>query len=131
MSLLSFQFENFALGTSNSGQILLRSLCIPLNQGDFMAVRTDFTELEKKLREHGVQNIVLFPDSGTRILSDESPFAVLHTNTMDEAVQFAYAHTPPGGTCLLSCASPSYSLWKNFEAKGDAFVAAVRAQAGV
>lgn len=91
----------------------------------------DFTELEKKLREHGVQNIVLFPDSGARILSDESPFAVLHTNTMDEAVQFAYAHTPPGGTCLLSCASPSYSLWKNFEAKGDAFVAAVRAQAGV
>lgn len=90
----------------------------------------DFTVLEQKLKEHGVQNIVLFPDSGAHILTDETPFTVLHTNSMDEAVAFAYAHTPPGDICLLSCASPSYSLWKNFEEKGDLFQKAVRVQAG-
>jgi len=40
---------------------------------------------------------------------------------MEEAVIFAFENTPKGQTCLLSPASPSYSLWKNFEEKGDLF----------
>ena len=40
---------------------------------------------------------------------------------MREAVRFAYEHTSPGKAVLLSCASPSYSIWKNFEEKGDLF----------
>ena len=46
---------------------------------------------------------------------------ILHTNDMENAVQFAYTHTPEGNICLLSTASPSYSIWKNFEEKGDLF----------
>ena len=48
-------------------------------------------------------------------------FNILETSTMKEAVKFAYQHTHKGSVCLLSCASPSYSLWKNFEEKGDQF----------
>ena len=40
---------------------------------------------------------------------------------MEEAIKFAYKYTPAGKICLLSCASPSYSLWKNFEEKGNLF----------
>lgn len=40
---------------------------------------------------------------------------------MQEAVKFAYKHTEKGKICLLSTASPSYSLWENFEEKGDLF----------
>ena len=40
---------------------------------------------------------------------------------MENAVEFAYKNTRAGGICLLSCASPSYSLWENFEEKGDEF----------
>ena len=40
---------------------------------------------------------------------------------MEEAVKFAYKNTNQGEICLLSCASPSYSLWENFEEKGDQF----------
>jgi len=40
---------------------------------------------------------------------------------MKEAVAFAYAHTRKGKICLLSTASPSYTLWKNFEEKGSLF----------
>jgi UDP-N-acetylmuramoylalanine--D-glutamate ligase len=40
---------------------------------------------------------------------------------MAKAVEFAYKNTKKGKICLLSCASPSYSLWKNFEEKGDQF----------
>ncbi|TSC58286.1 MAG: UDP-N-acetylmuramoylalanine--D-glutamate ligase [Candidatus Peregrinibacteria bacterium Greene0416_19] len=40
---------------------------------------------------------------------------------MRTAVATAKQHTPPGTICLLSTASPSYNMFKNFEEKGDAF----------
>ncbi|MDR2415539.1 MAG: hypothetical protein LBD75_02795 [Candidatus Peribacteria bacterium] len=36
-------------------------------------------------------------------------------------MKFAYQHTSAGKVCLLSTASPSYSIWKNFEEKGKLF----------
>ncbi|MDR0282724.1 MAG: hypothetical protein LBI53_05550 [Candidatus Peribacteria bacterium] len=44
---------------------------------------------------------------------------------MQEAVRFSYDYTSPGKVCLLSTASPSYSVWKDFEEKGDSFQEAV------
>lgn len=86
----------------------------------------DFHVLEKSLREHHLRNIVLFPVSGSRILQSREGFNILETESMEEAVEFAFRHTKPGKICLLSTASPSYSLWKNFEEKGDLFQQAVR-----
>lgn len=81
----------------------------------------DFKELEKMLRRVKVRNIVLFPDTGARMLKSRKGFTILETRSMKEAVKFAYAKTKPESVCLLSCASPSYSLWTNFEEKGDEF----------
>lgn len=81
----------------------------------------DFVELEKMLRLHKVKNIVLFPDSGNRILRSKNSFNIIETKSMEEAVNFAFQNTQKGQICLLSTASPSYSLWKNFEEKGNLF----------
>jgi UDP-N-acetyl-alpha-D-muramoyl-L-alanyl-L-glutamate epimerase len=81
----------------------------------------DFSELERRVREKGVRNIVLFPDSGRSMLRSRDGLNVFETESMKDAVAFAYAHTGKGKACLLSAASPSYSLWKNFEEKGDQF----------
>ncbi|MDP2656002.1 MAG: Mur ligase family protein [bacterium] len=81
----------------------------------------DFTELAHELKKYRIKNIVLFPDSGRRILPLHHDFHVLTTNDMQTAVRFAYRYTPKGKSCLLSTASPSYSLWKNFEEKGNLF----------
>jgi len=90
----------------------------------------DFTALQSNLHTYGIENVVLFPDSGGRILPDRAGFRILETDDMTAAVEFAYAYTPPGSVCLLSCASPSYSLWPNYEAKGDEFQREVRRQGG-
>ena len=82
----------------------------------------DFGELVEVLKKFGVENVVLFPDSGVRIkglLGDG--FRVLETESMEEAVTWAKKNTVAGKVCLLSTASPSYSLWKNFEEKGEEF----------
>lgn len=81
----------------------------------------DFSDLENIIKKYNIKNIVLFPNSGKKILKSETGFNVLHTKSMKEAVLFSYKNTPRGGVCLLSGASPSYSLWKNFEAKGNEF----------
>ncbi len=86
----------------------------------------DFTELEAALRKYHVRNIVLFPDTGQRMLQSWKGFNVLETRDMEEAVRFAYQNTNKGKICLLSMASPSYSLWKNFEEKGDLFQRVVK-----
>lgn len=82
----------------------------------------DFTELEHTLKKYKIKNIVLFPESGNRILCEPEKFNVLKTRSMSEAVRFGYAHTPKGMICLLSTASPSYGIWKNFEHKGSDFI---------
>jgi UDP-N-acetylmuramoylalanine--D-glutamate ligase len=77
----------------------------------------DFSILEHALREAGVMNIVLFPVTGGRILSSREGFKVIETASMKEAIEFAYSSTPAGGACLLSTASPSFSLWNDYEEK--------------
>ena len=84
-------------------------------------------------KKYKIKNVVLFPDSGNKILKtlrqgSGQNLRILKTKSMKEAVAFAYQHTTKGKICLLSCASPSYSLWKNFEEKGQEFKAAVRKQ---
>jgi len=80
-----------------------------------------FYKLEKEIKKHGIKNVVLFPDSGPKIIKSRSGLNILETKSMEEAVKFAYKNTTKDQICLLSCASPSYSLWKNFEEKGDQF----------
>lgn len=93
----------------------------------------DFTELARTLTGSGIRNFVFFPESGPTIRAilekHTTGFNALETRSMQEAVAFAYKHTPPGQICLLSTASPSYSIWKNFEEKGDEFQKWVRSYA--
>ncbi len=84
----------------------------------------NFSSLEKIIKKYKIKNIVLFPDSGKRI--KVKGLNVKRTNSMVDAVKFAYKYTTPGKICLLSCASPSYSVWKNFEEKGDQFKKSVK-----
>ena len=81
----------------------------------------DFSKLEQALKKANVRNVVLFPDTGSRMLKNKKAFNILETRSMEKAVAFAYKHTKTEKICLLSTASPSYSLWKNFEEKGNEF----------
>jgi len=85
-----------------------------------------FDDLVVCLRECGIRNVVIFPESGKRIFEaikkkDVWEIKILQTNDMKEAVKFAYTYTQLGKICLLSTASPSYSVRKNFEEKWRLF----------
>lgn len=85
-----------------------------------------FDELVKTIIAYKIRNVVLFPDSGESIYKsikkfDAGEIKIFKTNDMQTAVKFAYEYTKDHKICLLSTASPSYSLWKNFEEKGNMF----------
>lgn len=88
----------------------------------------DFTSLVNLLSTLLIPKLVLFPDSGAKIkaqLPEEYKPEIFETDNMEKAVHWAASHAPSGSVCLLSTASPSYSLWKDFEEKGDQFQTAV------
>ena len=90
-----------------------------------------FGGLVQKLKEHKITAIVLLPDTGKKIegfINKEKGYFPLlfFTDKMEEAVGFCAENTPKKKVCLLSTASPSYSLYKNFEEKGDLFKKAVK-----
>jgi UDP-N-acetylmuramoylalanine--D-glutamate ligase len=92
-----------------------------------------FSGLAEYLAESCVKVIILFPPSGERIRSTiethaPGKFTFYTAEQMTSAVELAYTHTAKHATCLLSPASPSFPIFKNFEERGNLFrLAAQRA----
>lgn len=88
---------------------------------------SDFAELAREVVSGSVSNVILFPDTGARIRGDIEKADVgkrilMHdADSMEQAVEIAKKATKPGSVCLLSTASPSYNMFKNFEDKGEQF----------
>jgi UDP-N-acetylmuramoylalanine--D-glutamate ligase len=93
----------------------------------------DFTELGARLVTSEVSTLILFPTTGKRIweaVCQQQGAAALpqafFVQDMEEAVRLAYRHTEPGKICLLSPASPSFGLFRDYQERGDAFKLYVR-----
>jgi UDP-N-acetylmuramoylalanine--D-glutamate ligase len=96
----------------------------------------DFNELTRRIKASAVHTVILFPGSGPRIkqaLKDnEVAVECFDAATMEEAVSIAKkaagGRSPVAGhpIILLSTASPSYGMFKNFEEKGDQFQTLVK-----
>jgi UDP-N-acetylmuramoylalanine-D-glutamate ligase len=88
----------------------------------------DFQDLLHLIASLHIPALVLFPDTIEKMKAamprDYHP-RTLETKNMDEAVHFAVATAPQQSVVLLSTAAPSYSLWKDFEDKGNQFKEAV------
>lgn len=90
----------------------------------------DFSGLADRLKNSSVTTAILFPGSGPRIRAaieaSGATIDLMDARSMDDAVRMAKEKTPPGGIVLLSTASPSYGMFKNFEEKGETFARCVR-----
>jgi len=86
----------------------------------------DFKELADAINKSKIKNIVFFPPSGERIWQEikkksSKRYKILFTDDMKEAVIFAIENTSPGKICLLSNASPSFGIFKDYKERGNLF----------
>jgi len=96
----------------------------------------NFKNLAKRVLKSKVKNVILFPTTGKKIwqsirqaqkkaLRQKHP-AVSHiepffTDNMPDAVKIAYENTQKGKICLLSTASTSFSIFRDYKEKGNLF----------
>lgn len=95
-----------------------------------------YEELGKRIARSSVKTVILFPGSGPRIKKAieeaQAKVTFVEASSMEEAVRAARKATtsnlqpPTSPIVLLSTASPSYNMFKNFEEKGEAFKRAVQ-----
>jgi UDP-N-acetylmuramoylalanine--D-glutamate ligase len=94
-----------------------------------------FENLAEKILAAEIDVLLLLPETGAKIAeevkkaADKSgkPTPICEfSSDLEELVKRAYVLTKKGGICLLSCAAPSYNLFKNFEERGKRFKEAVR-----
>ncbi len=76
-----------------------------------------FDAFAEALAKTAIATFIIFPDTGGKMLSELKDRRTVPVSSMEEAVKAAYAHTPVGGTVLLSNASPSFNLFKDYKDK--------------
>lgn len=96
----------------------------------------DFSKLRTAILESKIQNIIAFPHTSEKIFPEielrdyEKAFEIeiqgkqlqfIRTRSMRQWVDFSFRTTFAGRVALLSCAAPSYSLWKNYILKAEEF----------
>ena len=84
----------------------------------------DFSGLAETISNSpSLKTLICFPDSGPLIaqMVKKQGLQVYSTWKMSDAVKFAAAHTSVGKIALLSCGSPSFSLWTSYREKAAQF----------
>jgi len=82
----------------------------------------DYKRLTEEIKKRKIKNIILFPDTGKKILKklkNEKDINLFNVKNMKEAVEIAKNKTKK--ICLLSPAAPSFNLFKNYKDRADQF----------
>ena len=87
----------------------------------------DFKKLAKRILKSKVKTLILFPTTGKRIrralraYGGRASVSSFFVSDMEKAVKLAYQYTDKGKICLLSPASPSFGIFKDYAERGNLF----------
>jgi UDP-N-acetylmuramoylalanine--D-glutamate ligase len=87
----------------------------------------DFSPLRAPVARHA-RAVVLVGRDGPHIAAvlAESGVPLITAESLEQAVQAAYANARPGDAVLLSPACASFDMFRNYQHRAEVFVAAVR-----
>ena len=87
-----------------------------------------FEKLGERLSKSDVKNLILFNPSGEKILKTvKGKMRSVFVKDMEEAVKHCFRITSKGKICLLSPASPSFGIFRDYKERGDLFKKYVKA----
>lgn len=91
----------------------------------------DYSQLSNKISEEKIPNLILFPQTGKIILDGIKKQTgyqpkYFFAKNMKEAIKITAQVTQKGKICLLSPASSSFNLFKNYQDRGEQFAREVK-----
>jgi UDP-N-acetylmuramoyl-L-alanine---L-glutamate ligase len=87
----------------------------------------NFENLALRIAKSNIQTLILFPTTGEIIWRElektkrEKLPRHFFVRDMEEAITLCYEHTPKGSICLLSPASSSFTLFRDYKHRGEEF----------
>lgn len=90
----------------------------------------NYKDLAMEILKSNINNLICFPVTGEQIWKEvikQNPnknrriIKYFPVDNMEKAINLAFKHTKKGKICLLSPASPSFSIFKNYKERGDLF----------
>jgi len=86
----------------------------------------DYSVLGEVIAKSNIKTLILFPETGTKIWDavckyPQNPPRKIDVNNMKDAVEKAFKVTEPGKIALLSPASTSFNLFRDYEDRGNQF----------
>lgn len=87
----------------------------------------NFEKLTKRILKSKIKTLILLPTTGERILKTfqqvqgKKMFQHFFINNMKKAIELAYQYTQKEKICLMSPASPSFGIFKDYKERGDLF----------
>lgn len=91
-----------------------------------------FDALADAIAASSVQTLLYFPTTGSRIAEAvvaRKPIHTLAVHSMQEAVDSAFTATPKGASVLLSTASPSFGLFKDYRDRSTQYLQCIHSHA--
>lgn len=91
----------------------------------------DYKLLGERIAESNIKTLILFPITGEKILEAirhhrSTKLTTFSVNNMKEAVNIAYQNTDPGKICLMSPASSSLNLFKDYRDRAEQYINAIK-----
>ncbi len=91
--------------------------------------QADFAPLRTSMHRY-VRTLILIGQDAPQIETAlDGSVAIIHAQTLEHAVSLAQHHAYSGDAVILAPACASFDMFKNFEHRGEAFIAAVKALA--
>lgn len=84
----------------------------------------DYSPLSQAIATSDLKTLILLPTTGAKIKQTLNPglnIKIISVNSLAAAVTAAYQFTPTGKICLLSPASASFNLFRDYQHRGDEF----------
>lgn len=94
--------------------------------------KQDYALLGEAIANSSVQTIIYFPTTGSRIAEAATKHKQIQTiaaASMQEAVDSAFTATPKGASVLLSTASPSFGLFKDYRDRSTQYLQCIHSHA--